>query len=208
MARFRQSFPAISAMYLQRSADWLKTLFFLILGISMGVFTELFLPEEDKSRVALHLLEHLFPDGLQIDHSAVFFQSAGSHLGLLAVIFLSGLTSFGVPATYAALAYKGAALGFSAAILLDSLALRGVLTTVLAIVPSHLLILPALILASSAAINYVSSRRPGNRRKRSLSSIEPGPYCLAFLFPLILILIAAVLEAFISPAFLQLIRSQ
>ncbi|MBQ2866827.1 MAG: stage II sporulation protein M, partial [Firmicutes bacterium] len=114
----------------------------------------------------------------------------------------------GVPATYAALAYKGAALGFSAAILLESLALRGVLTTVLAIVPSHLLILPALILASSAAINYVSSRRPGNRRKRSLSSIEPGPYCLAFLFPLILILIAAVLEAFISPAFLQLIKSQ
>ncbi|MBQ2867534.1 MAG: hypothetical protein IJE87_04085, partial [Firmicutes bacterium] len=59
MARFRQSLPAVSALYMQRSADWLKTLFFLISGISIGVFTELFLPEEDKLRVASHLMEHL-----------------------------------------------------------------------------------------------------------------------------------------------------
>lgn len=207
MTRFRQSLPAISAMYMQRSTDWLKTLFFLMLGISIGVFTELFLPEEDKARVASHLMEHLFFDGQKTDHSAVFFESAENHLRLLALIFLSGLTSFGVPATYITVAYKGAALGFSSAILMESMAFRGALAMVLGVLPPHLLILPALLFSSAAAANSVKSRRPGNRRKRSLS-IEPGPYCLAFVFPLVLILAAAMLEAFISPAFLQLIRSR
>ena len=54
MARFNQSF------------------FFLLSGISLGVFTELFLPEPDKARVGAHLMEHLFLNDAQIDHSAVF----------------------------------------------------------------------------------------------------------------------------------------
>jgi len=207
MARFRQSLPAVSALYMQRSADWLKTLFFLISGISIGVFTELFLPEEDKLRVASHLMEHLLVDGSQTDHSAVFWESFETHLGFLVAFFLSGLTAFGIPAAYVTLLLKGTALGFSCALLMESLALRGALTVVLSVLPPHLFILPALAMASTSAINRARTCRTGRRRKRSLS-VEPGPYCLSFVPPLILLLTASILEAFISPAFLQLIRSQ
>ena len=188
MARFNQSF------------------FFLLSGISLGVFTELFLPEPDKARVGAHLMEHLFLNDAQIDHSAVFWESAENHIGLLALLFVSGLTSFGVPAAYISLLGKGTALGFSAAFLMESMAFRGALAMLTAILPPHLLILPALLLAASAAGSYSKSAM-GNRRKRSLSK-EPGPYCLSFVLPLILILIAALWEAFISPAFLQLTGSR
>lgn len=205
MARFKQSIPAVSALYFQRSSTWLNTFFFLVSGVSLGVFTELFLPADDKLRVGSYLMEHLLRDSSSIDHSAVFVQSTGGHLALLVLIFLSGLTSFGVPATLAAIAWKGTALGFSAALLIESMELRGVFAMVLAVVPPHLLILPALFLAAASAVNRVRDRRIRIRRKKSLS-FEAGPYCMCFLLPLLLILIAGLWESFISPALLQLIK--
>ena len=184
-----------------------QSLFFLISGISIGIFTELFLPEADKARVASHLMEHLLLDDPLIDHSAVFVQSAENHLSLLAILFLSGLTSLGIPAACITLAYQGAALGFSSALLMESMSYQGAFAMLFAILPPHLFVLPSLLVASASVMHRKGTLRAGNRRKRSLS-VEPGPYCLSFVLPLILMIVAALLEAFISPAFLQLIRSR
>jgi len=190
--------------YFQRSSTWLIAFFFLVCGISVGAFTELSLPDESRAQVGAYLMEHLFSDNTALDHSAVLLQSAGNNLGLLLLVFLSGLIPLGFPAAYAVIAYKGAALGFSAALLLEFLQFKGAVTLFLTVLPPNLLILPALFLAVAAAINTSAGRR-GNHRKKSLSQ-EAGPYCACFVPPLLLASAAALIEAFICPALLQLIK--
>ena len=191
--------------YFQRSGTWLIPFFFLVSGISVGVFTELSLPADSRAQVGAYLVEHLFADNASPDHSAVLLQSAGNNLGLLLLIFLSGLTAIGFPVAYAAVAYKGAALGFSAALLLDFLQLKGLATLVLTVLPPNLLILPALFLGVAAAGANAADHRSGTRRKKSLAQ-EAGPYCTCFVPPLLLAAIAALIDAFICPALLQLIK--
>ena len=173
--------------YFQRSGTWLIPFFFLVSGISVGVFTELSLPADSRAQVGAYLVEHLFADNASPDHSAVLLQSTGNNLGLLLLIFLS------------------AALGFSAALLLDFLQLKGLATLVLTVLPPNLLILPALFLGVAAAGANAADRRSGTRRKKSLAQ-EAGPYCTCFVPPLLLAAIAALIEAFICPALLQLIK--
>lgn len=203
MAHIRQNFPAISSLYFQRSNTWVFTLFFFVLGISAGAFSEQALPLEEKTQIAAYLAQNLFAD-TAADPAAIFLKSAGNNLGLLLCIFLSGLTVVGFPAAYAAITYKGAALGFSAALLLDSMAVKGLLALLLTVVPPSLLILPALFLAVAAAVNSARNSMH-NRRKKSLSR-EAGPYCICFVPLVVCVVIAGLLEAFICPALLQLIR--
>ncbi len=207
MTRFRQSIPAVSALYFQRTSTWLVTLFFLISGISAGVFTELSLPEEEKLRIGHHLMEHMFLTDTVPSRSALFLQSAENNLGPLLPVFFSGLTSFGCPVVYLTVLYKGIALGFSTTLLMESLGWDGVLTAILTVLPPGFLALPSLFLAACTAINCSRNRKLSNRRKKSLS-FEAGPYCFCFLLPLIFTAAAIVLESFISPALLQLIKLQ
>lgn len=207
MAYIRHNVPAVSALYFQRRSALLLTLFFFVLGISAGAFTELFLPDDSKSQVAAYLTQNLFAQEAAQAPQAVFLKSAGNNLGLLLVTFLSGLTAFGVPAAYAAVVYKGAALGFSSALLLEALAARGVLTLLFAVLPPNLLILPALLLSTGAAVNAAlngARRRRTPGRRKSLS-VEAGSYLACFFLPFLCILFGSLLEAFICPAFLRLI---
>ena len=194
----------MTRVYFQRSSTWLITFFFLVAGISIGAFTQLSLPADSRAQIGAYLLEHLFSDDVALDRSAVLLQSAGNNLGLLLLIFLSGLTTVGFPVAYAAIAYKGAALGFSAALLFDFLHLKGAAALILTVLPPNLLILPALFLAAAAAVNAAHNRRNGGRKK-SLSQ-EAGSYFVCFVPPLLLAAAAALIEAFICPTLLQLIK--
>ena len=193
-------------LYIQRSSTWLTTFFFLVFGISIGVFTELALPSEEKGQAISELLESLTITDESLDHSHLFFRTAGNHMGVLFVTFLSGLVPYGFPGAWLAITGKGVSLGFTAALLMEAMGFRGVLASITSILPAQLLILPALFLAAAAAINHSWNSR-SKSRKKSLSH-ETGPYCFCFLIPLLLLLVASLWEAFISPAWMQLIKSQ
>lgn len=191
-------------MYFQRVSAWLTAFFFLVCGISAGAFTELSLPSESRAQIGAYLMEQLFSESPEPSPTAVLLQSAGNNLGLLFLIFLSGIVPLGFCAAYAVIAYKGAALGFCAALLLELLQLRGVLILLFTVLPPNLLILPALFLSVAAVINTSAAKR-SRHRKKSLSS-EAGSYCACFFLPFLLISAAIVIEGLICPAVLQLIK--
>jgi stage II sporulation protein M len=192
---------------LNKNLSILTIIFFsFILGISLGVFTELMLSADAKESMRdfldLHLLlpeldGEILPD--------LFFKSLAVNFGLLIVILLSGLTLIGFPAALLALIYKGAALGFTSALLMDTLNAKGVLLVILTLLPPNTVLVPALCGAAAASLRLASDLLAAgpNQIKKSLQ-IKAGPFMAFQGLMAILILGGCFIESFISPLLQQL----
>ena len=152
MKRFKAK-QFIAAMF-GSSAGAIAVLFFLMLGISAGTFSALLLAGEEKEQILSLLSQYLLlsdPTAEPVFES-VLRSSMMNHLVLLLVILLSGLSVVGFPAAMIALTYKGLAIGFSAALLIDNMDLKGLAVAMASILPQNLLILPGLMLGAMSAL--------------------------------------------------------
>ncbi|MEA4987003.1 MAG: stage II sporulation protein M [Anaerovorax sp.] len=203
----KNMYNKIIPLALERNTTIFAILFFFLLGISVGTFMELMLSAQDKNDLLQYLNQNLFAVKLSSDSfPQIFVNSVGNNLGLLILIALSGVTVIGFPVALLSVAYKGVTLGFSSALLLDTLSLKGSALILLTMVPQNIILVPILLLAAICATNFafntLSNRRSGI--KKSLTN-NAGSYVLYYILFSLLILIGCLIESFICPILLQLI---
>lgn len=196
-----------SELVTSSGASFAAALFFFLLGISAGVFTELMLTSAEKEGIISYLDKYfLLTNPSDLAFSEIFMKSAGNNLGLLLIIILAGITAIGFPVVLAALIYKGMALGFSAALLIDSMAFKGVAIVFTSMIPQNLIIIPAVLLAGVAALNIafhtISNRRFGIKKSLAESS---GSYLFINVVLAAVILAGCFIESFLSPLLTRLI---
>lgn len=206
MKRFKAK-QFIAAMF-GSSAGAIAVLFFLMLGISAGTFSALLLAGEEKEQILSLLSQYLLlsdPTAEPVFES-VLRSSMMNHLVLLLVILLSGLSVVGFPAAMIALTYKGLAIGFSAALLIDNMDLKGLAVAMASILPQNLLILPGLMLGAMAALFYAleAIRLRGQGIRKNLAS-GAGPYLLVFLPAALLVIAGSFIESALCPVLIRLI---
>jgi len=203
----RNTINKASGLITSSGSSFAAALFFFFLGISAGVFTELMMLPAEKEGVIAYLDKYfLLTNPSDLAFSEIFMKSAGNNLGLLFIMLLSGLTAFGFPVALAALIYKGMALGFSAALLIDSMSFKGIAIVFTSMLPQNLIIIPAVILAGVAALNVafhtISNRRFGIKKSLAESS---GSYLFLNAALAAAILVGCFIESFLSPLLTQLI---
>jgi len=196
-----------SELVASSGASFAAALFFFLLGISAGVFTELMLTSTEKEGIISYLDKYfLLTNPSDLPFSEIFMKSAGNNLGLLFIIILAGITAIGFPVVLAALIYKGMALGFSAALLIDSMSFKGVAIVFTSMIPQNLIIIPAVLLAGVAALNIafhtISNRRFGIKKSLAESS---GSYLFINAILAAVILAGCFIESFLSPLLTRLI---
>ena len=203
----RRSMSRASELITSSGISFAAAVFFFILGISAGIFTELMMTSAEKQGMISYLDKYFLltsPDKLTF--SDIFLQSAGNNLGLLFVMLLSGFTAIGFPVALAALVYKGMALGFSAALVIDSMSFKGIAIVFTSMIPQNLIIIPALIIAGVAALNVafhtISNRRFGIKKSLAESS---GSYLTINVVLAAAILVGCFIESFLSPLLTRLI---
>ncbi|MBR0596862.1 stage II sporulation protein M [Sinanaerobacter chloroacetimidivorans] len=189
------------------STSFAAALFFFMLGISAGVFTELLMNSTEKENMINYLGQYLLLSNYNdVSFSKIFFSSAGNNLILLLIMAVSGLTAIGFPIALAALTYKGMALGFSAALLIDSMSYKGVALIFTSMLPQNLILIPAILIAGIAALNVafhtISNRRFGMKKSLVESS---GSYTFINIILIVAVLAGSFIESFISPLLTQLI---
>ncbi len=181
--------------------------FFFLLGISAGIFTELMMTSAEKEGVISYLDKYfLLNSTSDLAFSDIFMKSAGNNLGLLFIMVLAGITAIGFPVVLAALIYKGMALGFSAALLIDSMSFKGVAIVFTSMIPQNLIIIPAFVIAGVTGLNMafhtISNRRFGIKKSLAESS---GSYLFVNAVLAVIILAGCFIESFLSPLLTQLI---
>jgi len=203
----RNTGNSISSLIMKSGSSFVATLFFFVLGISAGIFTELMMENVEKDNINKYLDKNFHLTGFDdVTFTEIFFNSAGNNLGLLLIVVLAGITAIGFPAALAVLTYKGMALGFSAALLIETMSFKGVVLVFTSIIPQNLILIPAFLIASIAALNLafytISNRRFGIKKSLAESS---GPYILLNVILSIVIVAGCFIESFISPILTQLI---
>ena len=195
-----------SSLLCQSQGTVMATLFFFAAGLSSGVFVELFMGQDSTNQIADYLTSNLLSGSVSgASLPSVFLRSAANNFGLLLVILLAGITVVGFPAALLAVAYKGMALGFSSALLIDSMGGKGAVVILLSMVPQNLLLMPALLIAAVAAVNLSAQVFSGRQKgiKKSLG-FSAGPYLSIFAVLAAAVLAGCLIEAFIAPVLLQL----
>ncbi len=193
--------PAISSPSLL-----ILTAFLFLTGIFTGVFTAVFLPGDEKLQILQVLDHYLIPGTEGPMPGEILGRSLLINLGLLVLIILLTLAVFGFPGTLLIFVYKGMSLGFSAAMILETVGVfKGCSMVFATLVPQNFLYIPAFVLGGAAGISLdiqvLRNRRSGI--KKSLTA-GAGDFLLLMGFFSVVILAGCLIETFICPFLLQL----
>lgn len=175
-------------------------LFSLIMGVSLGVFTEIQLSYDAKENIRQFLNSSILlsdPND-EITLTQVLLKSVATNGGIFLIILIGGILIFGFPAVFLAITYKGASLGFASALLMDTLGGKGMVLILLKLLPSNLFLVPALSLAATSSLKLsfgLLSSGPSNI-KRNLQS-KAGPYLIFQGIMGIIVLGGCFIESFI-----------
>lgn len=142
----------------------------------------------------------LMNNGVMADEAQSFWDRLFFHSKWLLLLWLLGITVVGIPFVLVLDFLKGALVGFAIGSLVSQYAWKGLLFSLVSVVPPNLIIVPALMITSVAAISF-STYVIKNRLFQQRGTL--GPQIANFTstaFLMLLVLIgAALLEAYISP---------
>lgn len=121
------------------------------------------------------------------------------------LMWLLGLTVIGAPVVLGIVFLRGFVLGFTIGFMIDQLHFKGIILSLISVLPHNLLAVPAILLAAGGALIFAASAL-----KTLLGVSRESIYCkfaqataLAALSACLLVLAAAV-ELYITPVFVQL----
>lgn len=189
-----------------RAALLLSTILFLS-GSSAGVFLELAMDSNEKQLMAQFLRAFLAAGGNSAPNPFELLASGIElNLFLLAMMMLAGLSAIGFPAAHLIVLYKGMAIGFSASLILETSASRGIPSLLLSMLPQNLLLIPAFLLAAAASQNYalahLTARRGGYQKNGRTGSSGFDRYLVIY----IVLAAAAIFSCFVSAGLFPLLR--
>lgn len=135
----------------------------------------------------------------------LFRESLAMHLKWLLLVSLLGISVIGLPIILVLDFVKGVLLGFTVGYFVGQLSWQGVLFALFSIAPQNLLIVPALIICSVSGISlsvYIFKNRILLRRQGRLSE-QFKQYAIIMLSLAIIVALASLFEAFISPILMK-----
>lgn len=186
----------------------LVTSFFCV-GIIAGALLLRFLGEGQLAELNTAIV--YFFEGLKSETFAslqpveLLSTSYRKNILFLLIIWLLGQAWFGFPLILFSLMFKGFALGFTVAFLVRHIALKGVIFGLAALLPHNLLLVPAYIAATTTATTF-SLLKLNDRlaKKKTDRRHYYRQYCYFMFLVLILLLAGGLVEAYITPVFMQL----
>lgn len=187
--------------------------FFLLLvfisGVVFGALAVKTLPEEQKTELVDYL--QIFFQGFSV-WPGESWRSADllatvvlNHLKTIGFIWLFGFTIIGLPLVWFIVFTKGFVIGFTVGFLVNEYIMKGLAFALCAVLPHSILSVPAIIAAGVAAtsLSFWLARR--QRKANTTVGYEAVGYSVLCLMALLLCLVAAVVEVYVSPLFMKLV---
>lgn len=160
----------------------------------------------DVSSYLLKLVDNYLQVGVagSLDGSNILWAAFLSQAKIVAAIWFLGLTVIGLPLILAVVFLRGFSLGFTVGFLYQEKALTGVLIALVSVLPQNLVYIPLLIMWAVIALNFSIFIVKG--RNSSVMPLGTGfiSYSILMLVFLLLFLLGAFIEAYLSPWLLTL----
>lgn len=147
-------------------------------------------------------------NSVNISSSAVFSISLSNNLKTALILIISGLTVIGMPVIFVTLFFRGLSLGFTVGFFIREMGIKGVFFSLLAILPQNIIIIPAIISIGVAGVVFSKTILKNKKHANSYDypSLLLNYGILNFMF-CISLLIASLIEGYISPTFIKFMSS-
>ncbi len=182
------------------------TLFFLA-GIVAGPIAVRLLTEKqltDLSNAISYFLEDLKADNI-LTSAELLKTSLQKNILFFCIVWALGFLWIGFPLVLTILALKGFALGFTVAFIVYRSSLKGLLFSLAALLAHNLILVPAYILISAAALTLSLLKFKDRLHKKHIDRSKfYRDYCYFALLIFSFILLGALVEAYITPVFIRL----
>ncbi|NLP13401.1 MAG: stage II sporulation protein M [Clostridium sp.] len=193
----------------------INTYFFLLLmfvaGVSAGAFTVNGLSSIQKSELTnffqgfLELFKHQ-----RVDSNEIMRISIIDNIKIVAVLWGLGVTIIGIPFIYFLIGVRGFTTGFTSGFIIYILGFKGVIFTILTILPKEIIIVPCIIALGVNGINFsvniIKSKSIKHMTKESLKT-NFFAYCFVTLLFLCFIFAGILVEAYVTPVFIRMMIS-
>lgn len=177
-----------------------------VVGAVFGALMVNALTFEQQQDLAHDLEQYirLMNAGIGADEAYSFWERAVFHAKWMFLIWLLGITVVGLPGVLALNFLKGALVGFSIGTLINQYAWKGVLFSLVSIAPQNIIAIPAMIVASVAALTF-SLYVVKNRILQQKGTLAPelAAFTSTALLMLMILAGAALFEAYVSPALIS-----
>lgn len=179
-----------------------------VTGVVFGAVMTRALTLEQKQELARYLNSffHIVEQRTGLDEAQSFQQSVSLHMKWVAMIWLLGLSVIGLPLIFALDFLKGVLVGFSIGYMVGEYAWKGLLFSLVSVVPQNLIAVPALVVLSASASAF-SIYLIKNRFMQKRGSIYSPfmRYCFTTLSMALLLAGISLYEAFLSPSLMRLV---
>lgn len=189
------------------------TLYFIVvlcfsIGIASGVFSVKALSQIQKEQLIDYLVTS-FKATLgtgQTDNLQIFSHSLINNCKTIAAVWILAISIYGFPLIFLMSGVRGFALGFTIGFLIENIGYKGILFTVVSILPQNLIIIPVIICLCVVSIDYsmeVIKNRKANKYIKKEKFRNFVKYNLVLLFLFLIAVLGSLVEGYISPIFLK-----
>lgn len=179
----------------------------ILVGICIGAFWVGVLSVETKNMLKTYIDNFfiLIP-AYPLDNGLIFRTSLRNNIIPIILLFLISMTYLGLILVPLYITFRGFCLGFSIAFLTESFGKKGFLFTLIALLPQNIIYIPAIIFACFISLEFCLNIL---RMKKERFYESRNKYLLSYLthnsIAIILLIIASVTEAYITPIFIKTI---
>lgn len=139
-----------------------------------------------------------------INNSKIYVQLVQNQIKWYIILWLFGMTTFGIIVIPVLLIFKGFFLGFTISFIIDELYGKGILFVLLTIFPQNIVYLITFIFSCVFAIVFSKGKLNNKKMKRKLSIKQYMIFTGFILISFVASIICALYEAYITPIFILL----
>lgn len=191
---------------------YLSLFLMYIIGISAGSIAVNQLDYQQKNEMTNFFNGFLkLLDSSSVEGISLFKLSFIDHIKVILLFWILGFLVIGFPVFYCVIAMRGFTTGFSSGVIIGVLGVKGMAISTLCFLPKEIIVVPCLIALAVNGIKlsggiFKNWFKP-NARKEKVIKQRLMPYSIVALFYSFFIILAIVLEAFLSPGALKMIST-
>lgn len=180
-----------------------------IIGVSAGAFTVNGLSTTQRDELLNYFQGFLqLLANQKVDTGKLINVALAENLKIIGVLWVLGLTIIGIPFIYLLIGIRGFITGFTSGFIMQTLGLKGVLFTLVAILPKEIIIVPCLIALAVNGINFslniIKNKSIKSILKENLK-MNFIAYCMFTLFFSMIIFAGILVEVYIIPVLVRIV---
>jgi stage II sporulation protein M len=183
---------------------------FLLIGVVVGSISVKVLDFSQKKELVVYMNKFFqLVTKEDINNFSVFFQAIKNNFQTVFFIWILSITVIGVPVTLFIISFRGFVIGFTIAFFVEGFGIKGLLLTIITILPQNLILIPCLIVISTISLKYSVGvlRKNLGYKNMNLPNFSILNYTITLGVIFLIMSVGSIYEAFLSTALIKMLSN-